>query len=39
LPSPFFGHVTDPVAADGEATLDRFILGLRGRDASEHTLR
>jgi site-specific recombinase XerD len=31
--------VTDPVAADGAATLDRFLLGLRARDASEHTLR
>jgi site-specific recombinase XerD len=31
--------VTDPVAAEGAATLDRFLLGLRARDASEHTLR
>ncbi|HEX2626967.1 MAG TPA: tyrosine-type recombinase/integrase [Candidatus Limnocylindrales bacterium] len=31
--------MTDPVAADGAATLDRFLLGLRARDASEHTLR
>jgi site-specific recombinase XerD len=31
--------VTDPVAADRAATLDRFLLGLRARDASEHTLR
>jgi site-specific recombinase XerD len=31
--------VTDPVAAEGTATLDRFLLGLRARDASEHTLR
>jgi integrase/recombinase XerD len=30
--------VTDPVAA-GAATLDRFLLALRARDASEHTLR
>ena len=31
--------MTDPVAAEGAATLDRFLLGLRARDASEHTLR
>jgi site-specific recombinase XerD len=31
--------VTDPVAAEGAATLDRFLLGLRARDASEHTMR
>lgn len=31
--------MTDPVAAEGTATLDRFLLGLRARDASEHTLR
>ena len=31
--------MTDPVGADGAATLDRFLLGLRARDASEHTLR
>ena len=31
--------MTDPVAAEGAATLDRFLLSLRARDASEHTLR